>query len=90
MSKKNAGFHIVMEEAYTCEEDRKYGIALGAKTTIYGEEWVTWAFTEYADGDCDYYWGHYFNDPLGENIVAATKNYHERLAKAYDRLLGGE
>lgn len=86
MEKMNAGFTIVQEEFYETETGCRHGIALGCKSTRFGDEWVTWGFTESdGTGERGYYWGHYFC-----GWVAATKDYHDRLSKEYGRLLGGE
>lgn len=72
---KNAGFDIIATA--TTNVDAKEGVCLGHKLTQFGDEWVTWAFTEREDGP-SFYWGHYFREEQG-----AKKDYHERVRRGY-------
>lgn len=81
MEKMNAGFKIEREEIFEVGKSGAYGIALGHRETRYADdEWVTWAFTDTLE-DTSYYWGHYFSD-----WASAYKDYHERLAREYERM----
>ena len=74
--KENAGYAIKMEEKFDCTN----GIAFGQTPCKYNEEgymYVTWMFS----GEGDYFWGHYFTTKK-----KALKDYHERLAKEYERM----
>ena len=74
---KNAGFTIIATETKPYGEGLE-GIALGHKVTIYGEEWVTWAFTHHPAEERSYFWGHYFT-----NEETAKIDYHQRILKMY-------
>lgn len=78
MDKMNAGFKIEKEEVYAADGGGAYGIALGYKESTH--EYVTWGFTD--SKERSYYWGHYYND-----WAPAYKNYHDRLAREYERMV---
>ena len=70
----NAGYDILKEETGHIMSDLSLtGIALGVRLSTLGPEWVTWEFTENADGERSYYWGHYFREEKN-----AYLDFHER------------
>lgn len=80
----NAGYEIVMMEAYSELEDGRFGVALGRRPSSFpqvsGEpyQYVTWGYTESADRPISFYWGHY-----SLHKDAAYEDYHNRLAREY-------
>lgn len=66
---KNAGFEIIAD-AIT-DVRGKEGVCLGYKKTSFGDEWVTWGFTNGLERS--YYWGHYFRSEED-----AFKDYYKR------------
>lgn len=74
----NAGFKIVEQCVKARENDTVDGVALGWKETSFGDQWVTWAFTDHPAEERSYYWGHYFTDETTAKI-----DYHKRALKMY-------
>ncbi len=80
----NAGYEIIMMEAYSELEDGRFGIALGRRPSSFpqvsGEpyQYVTWGYTERDDQPISFYWGHYVI-----HKDAAYEDYHNRLAMEY-------
>ena len=82
MSKINAGYEIIAEEAYRVRDDgRKEVIALGRMDLPQGAKYVTWEGVVQIDAS-DYFWGHYFE----EDKRAASEDYHKRLYQRYNKL----
>lgn len=75
--KTNAGFEIIIEETGHLASDlSRIGVALGKRLTSLGPEWVTWEFTENADGERSYYWGHYLREEPNAYV-----DYHKRVLR---------
>lgn len=74
---ENAGFTIIAE-THRPIDGTVEGIALGYKATQFGEEFVTWAFTERPREERSYFWGHYFRTEANAYI-----DYHERALRLW-------
>lgn len=75
---KNAGYTITDYVSKPFEGDTIEGVVIGRKMTIYGEQFVTWHFTQHPAEEPSYFWGHYFGD-----IKNAKRDYHERAVKLF-------
>lgn len=67
---KNAGYEIVDFEQY----DHKNAVVLARNPNT--GMWATWVYNRQSE----FFWGHYFDSRMD-----AKKDYHKRLAEAYDR-----
>lgn len=82
MQETNQGYEIIVAETYNVlsndkEERVVLGRMIGKSSTMY----VTWESTRHpAEGEIDYYWGHYFDDER-----KARADYHRRLIEKYER-----
>lgn len=77
----NEGYEIIAAETYNVmANDKEARIVLGKMETKYGAMFVTWESARHpADGETDYFWGHYFDDEQ-----KARADYHRRLIEKYD------